>query len=410
MKKNFMKTWEVFSIKKRNKFFIIALLVATMVFCSGCGKNADSKPKDNLDKANGKVSELDAGDEKKKELSFRMGSEGAIVTKYEGEAEDLEIPKVYEGEPVVEIAPNAFKGCNTIKSLTIPPSVKKIGSNVLDEATGIIIRGYDNTAAQFLTYSISGLTFESMGANKQKARSVKIWDTEGAHYTTLWIGEKSNAENIQGVSFEEKDGESVLRLENASIGTLEVDEYASLVIELAEGSVNHIEGLRGRNGIISNGAVTVIGAGSLYVKGSDYYSAQGTGYGIYVVGDLTIENAAAVSVKAGTGKDTVNIGVYVFCGNLIVSDAKLEALAEGSKSTAPGVLVESFFGREGDDGKILLEKASVTGGGDIVPYIAVFYDGMTGETEKRESGSCISSGESVTWTGRMLIWVHQVMW
>lgn len=385
-------------MEKRNKFLVITLFVATMIFCSGCGKNADSEPKDKLDKVNDKVSELDAEDEKKKELSFRVGSEGAIVTGYEGEAEDLEIPAVYEGEPVVEIASNAFKGCNTIKSLTIPPSVKKIGNNVLDEATGIVIQGYDNTAAEFLVYTISGLTFESMGTNKQKAGSVKIWDAEGAHYTTLRIGEKPDAENMQGVSFEEKDGESVLRLENASIGTLEVDEYASLVIELAEGSVNHIEGQRGRNGIISNGAVTIIGAGSLYVKGSDYYSAQGIGYGILVLGDLAIENEAEVSVKAGAGEDTVNIGIYVFCGNLIVSDAKLEAMAGESESAAPGILVESFFGKEGDEGKILLEKASVTGGGNIVPYFAIFYDRMTGGTEQRERGSCISGGDSVTWT------------
>lgn len=384
---------------KRNQVFLVVLLVMAVAFCSGCGKDSGKETKDKVEKGNEKAAELEKEEEKNKIFEFRTGQEGAVLTKYNGEEAEVEIPAEYEGEPVVEIASNVFKGCEKMKSLTIPPSIKKIGNNILDEASGVVIRGYDNTAAQFLAYTISGLQFESLGANKQKARSIKIWDAEGAHYTTLFLGEKPEEDSLKGVSFQEKDGKSVLRLENANIGSLEIDEYASLVIELAEGSVNHIEGQRGRNGMHANGAVTITGAGSLYVKGSDYYSAQGTGYGIYVLGDLAIENEAAVSVKAGTGKDTVNIGVYVVAGNLVVVDAKLEATAGESVSTAPGVFVESFYGREEGDGKILLENASVTGGGNIVPYIAVFYDAETGGTKEMERGSSISGEESVAWTG-----------
>lgn len=384
---------------RKTRLLAVILLAVLAIFAAGCGKDKDEKTKDKVKDANEKAAELEKEDEKSQAFEFRTGSEGAILTKYSGEDEDVEIPAEYEGQPVVEIASNVFKGCENMRSLTIPPSIKKLGNTILDEATGIVIRGYDNTAAQFLAYTISGLQFESMGVNKQKAQSVKIWDAEGAHYTTLCIGESSDEDSVEGVSFEEKSGESVLRLENANIGSLEVDEYASLVVELAEGSVNHIEGQRGRKGINSNGAVTITGAGSLYVTGSDYYSMQEAGYGMYVLGNLTIEKEANVSVKAGAGKSTVNIGVYVFGGNLIISDAKLDAAVEESVSTAPGVLVESFYGREESEGKILLEKAVVTGGGNVVPYMAVFYEEATGGTREMERGSSISGEKSVMWTG-----------
>ena len=381
-------------------FFIVSLLVAAAVFFSGCGGDTDSETKDKIDKANDKAAELDEEAEKDKIFEFRMEEEGAVLTKYNGEEEDVEIPAVYKGEPVIKISSNVFKGCKEMKSLTIPPSIKEMGNNILDEATGIVIRGYENTAAEFLAYTISGLQFESLGENKQKAGSVKIFDLEGVHYTTLFLGDETNKDFLEGVSFQEKNGESVLRLENASIGSLVVDEYASLVIELAEGSVNHIDSQRGRNGISSQGAVTITGAGALYVNYSvqDGGNRKQIGYGIDVSGNLTIEKAAAVYVKAGSSESDVNIGVHVFGGNLTVSDAKLEAEAGQSVSTAPGILVEAFFGRSENGGKILLQEASVTGGGSIVPYMGTYYDESTGGTREAERGSSISGEKAVTWT------------
>ena len=394
-----MKNCENFFRGKRNKFFVVCLLVVAAVFFSGCGEDTDSKTKDKIDKANEKVEELDEEAEKDKIFEFRIEEEGAVLTKYSGEDEDVEIPAVYEGEPVIKISSNVFKGCKEMKSLTIPPTIKEFGNNILDEATGIVIRGYENTAAEFLAYTISGLQFESLGKNKQKAGSVKIFDLEGIHYTTLYLGDEPDKDFLEGVSFQEKDGESVLRLENASIGTLVVDEYASLVIELAEGSVNHIDGQRGRDGISSQGAVTITGGGALYVN----YSVQNggnrqQGYGINVSGNLTIEKEAAVYVKAGSSESTVNIGVRVLGGNLTVSDAKLEAEAGESVSTAPGILVEAFFGRSENGGKILLQEASVTGGGSVVPYMGVYYDETTSGTREAERGSSISGEKAVTWT------------
>lgn len=394
-----MKNCENFFREKGNKFFVVCLLVVAAVIFSGCGEDTDSKTKDKIDKANEKVEELDEEAEKDKIFEFRIEEEGAVLMKYNGEEEDVEIPAVYEGEPVIKISSNVFKGCKEMKSLTIPPTIKEFGNNILDEATGIVIRGYENTAAEFLVYTISGLQFESLGKNKQRAGSVKIFDLEGVHCTTLFPGDVPNKDFLEGVSFQEKDGESVLRLENASIGTLVVDEYASLVIELAEGSVNHIDGQRGRDGISSQGAVTITGGGALYVN----YSVQNggnrqQGYGISVSGNLTIEKEAAVYAKAGSSESDVNIGIRVFGGNLVISDAKLEAEAGESVSTAPGILVEAFFGRSENGGKILLQEASVTGGGSIVPYMGTYYDETTGGTREAERGSSISGEKAVMWT------------
>lgn len=60
------------------------------------------------------------------EYSIENGE--ATVTKYSGAHEDLVIPELLGGCPVVAVGDFAFTGCNTLRSVSIPDSVKSIGS------------------------------------------------------------------------------------------------------------------------------------------------------------------------------------------------------------------------------------------------------------------------------------------
>ena len=49
---------------------------------------------------------------------------------------DLSIPSSLGGSPVVSVGPSAFDGCNGLRSVTIPPSVKSIGSTAFGGVAG----------------------------------------------------------------------------------------------------------------------------------------------------------------------------------------------------------------------------------------------------------------------------------
>ena len=51
----------------------------------------------------------------------------AVVTGYTGEPEFIEIPHEIDGCPVSEISERAFSGCNTLKRIIFPETLRKIG-------------------------------------------------------------------------------------------------------------------------------------------------------------------------------------------------------------------------------------------------------------------------------------------
>ena len=63
-----------------------------------------------------------------REYTYRRLSDGTVeITKYNGKAEALEIPSLLEGKTVTSIGTYAFSDCNSLRSVTIPGSVKNIG-------------------------------------------------------------------------------------------------------------------------------------------------------------------------------------------------------------------------------------------------------------------------------------------
>lgn len=61
----------------------------------------------------------------------------ASVTGYNGNADNVVIPKTYRGIPVKEIEDHAFRYQTSLKSVTIPDSVTSIGDNAFKGCTGL---------------------------------------------------------------------------------------------------------------------------------------------------------------------------------------------------------------------------------------------------------------------------------
>ncbi len=382
---------------------MLALLAGSFTACSK-KENTDEDTKKKLEEANEKVEKLEAEDGKKDEFVFREEENGAVLTKYNGTESEVIIPDEYNGLAVIKIEEYTFRNSTAdIQLIQVPPTVTTIKNQTLREDSSITIRGYSDTYAEWYAYRM-GLTFESMGENNREVDMVTIWDKEGAHCTNLYRGQMVDDEELKGVTFKQVDGKSVLVLDNCDIGSVEVEDYAALTIELAEGSQNKITGARGQCGISTNGKLTIKGSGKLSVFGSDYFSIpdgahSGTwvGEGLNIWSNLSIEESAQVYVKGGNGKvESYAYGAYII-GNLMVSGGMLEIVSgECEKYSVPALIVRNIY--EGRGGEILLDGVNVTGGGQIVPvvYKGVYED--TGEAYEEEDGVTISGEEKVICT------------
>ena len=393
------------TLKKLGFALIFAALLAGCLTACGSKEDEDAALEEKLEQANEKVKELEKDDEKDKEFVFREEDTGAVLTKYNGDSDEVIIPDEYNGLPVVKIQAGAFENRGEgIKVIQLPPTVDKIEYYTLREESGITIRGYSSTYAENYAYG-QGFSFESMGENTFETDLVTIWDKDGVHCTNIYRGQMLDDESLAGVTFKNVNGKSVLVLDNCDIGSIEVEDYAALTIELAEGSDNKITGSRSRNAISTSGNLTIRGNGKLSVFGSDYYAIsegatiRGTGSGMDVWGDLTIEENAKVYAKSGNGKgDYFADGVWVSNGNLTVSGGgMLEAVAGECEGYVVPALAVFWSYDKSRGGQIVLNDVNITGGGAIVPIVYRGTDEETGESYEEVGGSSISGDAEVTW-------------
>lgn len=72
------------------------------------------------------------------DYTYTLTASGYVqITGYTGNAADVEIPSTIDGKTVRQIGNGAFKGCTTVKSVTIPDSVDSISDSAFNECTSL---------------------------------------------------------------------------------------------------------------------------------------------------------------------------------------------------------------------------------------------------------------------------------
>lgn len=98
-------------------------------------------------------------------FEYEKEGEDYKLTKYNGGEEDVTIPATYKGKAVVEIGEGVFSLDTTIKSVSIPASVKSIGRDAFSGASSLTSVKAASLAAWL------GITFENYAANPMHVAS-----------------------------------------------------------------------------------------------------------------------------------------------------------------------------------------------------------------------------------------------
>lgn len=367
---------------KKINYIILALALAAAL--TACSNNETDEAAKKAEENTKRVEDM----ESEEIFVFQEDENGVTLTKYNGTDSNVEIPEEYNGKAVTAIADTAFSDYGNLESITIPCTVNTIDEETLTQAEQITLNVYSHTMGEIYAMQ-RNLPYEYLGENPAQASYVTIYDKKGAVGYQLRPGETPEEDFLKGVTFEQIDGKSVLTLDNCDIGAVSVEEFASLTIEVKEGTTNYITGAKGKDGIYTSGNLTITGAGTLNVSGSDKYTyregeAVYLGYGICTYGNLTLENHVQVVAKAGISATDPMVGILIDNGNLVVNESKLEIFAVPEAEDAvggAGILLWNS-GME-QYGKLELTNAVVAEGGQLVPL-------MAGETDTTIYGYGIS--------------------
>ncbi|MBE6563105.1 MAG: hypothetical protein E7660_05155 [Ruminococcaceae bacterium] len=89
-------------------------------------------------------------------LGYWVGEDGVTIQSYRGTANELVIPSTIEGKPVVEIQGYAFRECNSLTSVTVPETVKLIGTSAFHDCENIIYVHLSEGLETIELYAFSG--------------------------------------------------------------------------------------------------------------------------------------------------------------------------------------------------------------------------------------------------------------
>lgn len=108
-------------------------------------------------------------------LNFEKTADGNgyIVTKYVGEDNDVTIPDIYQGLPVVAIGDSAFAGYTNLETIVLPESIQLIDKNAFSGCTKLldikipsgvkVIRENAFSGCEYLTYIYLPDTLQVLG-------------------------------------------------------------------------------------------------------------------------------------------------------------------------------------------------------------------------------------------------------
>ena len=100
-----------------------------------------------------------AGAETYGDFEYSVLDDGTVkITDYNGSAEKVDIPKMIDGKSVTSIKYNAFRGCTSLKSITIPNSVMSIGSSAFRGCTSLTSITIPNSVTSIESDAFGGCT------------------------------------------------------------------------------------------------------------------------------------------------------------------------------------------------------------------------------------------------------------
>ena len=67
-----------------------------------------------------------------KEFEYRFQGESVEITRYVGKSSRVRIPAMIQGVPVTSMGWGAFAGCNEVKEVVLPDTMKTLGSNIFN--------------------------------------------------------------------------------------------------------------------------------------------------------------------------------------------------------------------------------------------------------------------------------------
>lgn len=103
-------------------FLFILIVVLTVTGLSGCGNAGSNLTAEEGEAANGFLWENDYSE--------------IVITGYEGDSNEIQVPETINGKPVTKIQENAFEGFKALTSVEIPGTVKII-DEVFKDCTGL---------------------------------------------------------------------------------------------------------------------------------------------------------------------------------------------------------------------------------------------------------------------------------
>lgn len=377
----------------RKKCFMVMLAIGLSFSIYGCG-TSDKKEEDVKNKVESSKEKVEK-DASEDGFSYKDVEGGISLIKYNGGGKDIVIPDELGGKSVVQLSAGLFSDMD-IASIEIPNSVQLIEREFIDDDCEPVIKCNRSTAAlEFTMYN--GLQNEIMGENDEQAQKVDIYDTEGFLSESLKLGSEGSTDVTKGMSFKDENGESVLHLNGSKSGHIICEDFKNLTIELEEGSVNTISAAGGKDGLTCTANLTIRGNGSLSVTGGDYKSVgegdrANLGSGIYVFGDLTIEDKATVGAKCGISTYYSGVSVLVNGGNLKVDSSSVDIITpEGEDLAKSNAVIIYDINNDGTYGKVVMNNCSVVEGGNVVEYQAEEEDGsitIMGSTVGEQGNVC----------------------
>ena len=269
--------------------------------------------------------------------------EGTTVVRYTGAEADVRIP-----DGVTIIGESAFKGCKSLKSVTIPASVTSIEDGAFDECGGFAVT-YGGTLAQWCQ-------MDNDWALLDNAKSIKLSDgTDLKSLTTLEI--PSGVTKIGAYAFDSCTSLASVTIPASveSIGESAFEDCTSLASVTIPGSVKSI-GWLAFGGCKSLASVEIPGSvksiGMQAFVACESRASVTIGDGVTSIGEWAFTNCkslASVEIPASVE----SIGWLAFGGFTSLEEVKYGGTAEqwkkidiGSDAFPSGVKIYDKEGKE----------------------------------------------------------------